>query len=80
MNSTAELMDKAERGVLTHEELVEVMMNGAAKHGLPTPSRETLLAQVRERHPTPADVSAWVRGSFKMYSSFMMDNAPGGNA
>jgi hypothetical protein len=80
MNSTAELMDKAERGVVTHEELVDVMMNGAAKHGVPTPPRDVLLAQVRERHPTPADVSAFVRGSFKMFSAYMMDNAPGGNA
>lgn len=76
MESTDELMAKAEAGTVTHEELVDVMMRGSAKYGRPTPPREVLLAQVRERHPTCAEVSAFVRMSFGLYQQAMLAAMP----
>lgn len=74
--SIAALMERAERDELTHEELVDVMIAGAERYGRPHAPRAELLAQVRERFPTLAEVSAFAKHSFNMFVVHAARNTP----
>lgn len=54
------LLAKARRGEVTHEELVDTMLDGAQHYGKPTLPREQVLAQVRARFADSAAVSRFV--------------------
>jgi predicted Zn-dependent protease len=55
-----QLMARAQAGQVTHEELVDVMRAGVLHHGGQPGDAATLLAMVRHRFPTNAEVSAFV--------------------
>jgi hypothetical protein len=60
----AELLARAGRNELDHEEVVDMMLRGRARYNLPSMPRDTLLAIVKQRCPTPAALSSFVQQAY----------------
>lgn len=74
------LRERAQQGLVTAEEMADVMVVGMVKCGQPAPDRAALVAKVRARHPTDAEVSAFILEAIGLYERAMLAAGPTGGS